>query len=115
MRYLCLYKSERENAAPPTQEEMMKMGQLIGEMTEAGVLLSTEGCKSSKHGARVTVDSGKFTVTDGPFTEAKEFVGGVAVIQVASKAEAIEWTKRFLSNVGSGTSEILEINERPSP
>ena len=93
----------------------MKMGQLIGEMTEAGVLLSTEGCKASKCGARVKLDSGKFTVTDGPFTEAKEFVGGLAVIQVASKAEAIEWTKRFLSNVGGGTSEILEINERLSP
>jgi hypothetical protein len=114
MRYLCIYKSERESTAPPTEDEMMKMGQLIGEMTRNGVLLMTEGCKSSKHGARVTVDNGKYTVTDGPFTEAKEFVGGLAVIRVDSKAEAIEWTKRFLSVVGTGTSEILEINEAPA-
>jgi len=114
MRYLCIYKSERDSSAPPTQDEMMKMGQLIGEMTQNGVLLMTEGCKSTKHGARVTVENGKYTVTDGPFTEAKEFVGGLAVIKVDSKAEAIEWTKRFLSVVGKGTSEILEINEAPA-
>jgi len=114
MRYLCVYKSERESTAPPTQDEMMKMGQLIGEMTQAGVLLATEGCKSSKHGARVTIENGKITVKDGPFTEAKEFIGGLAMIKVDSKAEAIDWTKRFLSVVGTGTSEVLEINEPPS-
>ena len=91
------------------------MGALIGEMMQAGVLLSTEGCKASKSGARVRLDGGKFTVTDGPFTEAKEFVGGLAVIKVNSKPEAIEWTKRFLSVVGKGISEILEINDSPAP
>ena len=114
MRYLCLAKSERDSSAPPTQEEMTKMGALIGEMMQKGVLLSTEGCKSSKHGARVRLDNGKFTVTDGPFTEAKEFVGGLAVIKVNTKAEAIEWTKKFLSVLGTGISEILESNEPPS-
>jgi hypothetical protein len=113
MRYLCLAKSNRDVAAPPTADEMQKMGALIGEMMQKGVLLSTEGCKSSKHGARVTLDNGKFAVTDGPFTEAKEFVGGLAVIKVDSKAEAIEWSKKFLSVLGTGTSEILEINEPP--
>jgi hypothetical protein len=115
MRYLCVYKSERESSAPPTQEEIMKMGQLIGEMTQQGVLLATDGCKPSAFGARVTIDGGKYTVTDGPFTEAKEFIGGLAIIKVNSKPEAIEWTKRFLSVVGSGTAEVLEINEAPVP
>ena len=110
MRYLCVYKSDRENV-PPAQDEMTKMGQLIGEMMQKGVLLATEGCKSSQHGARVTLDNGKYTVKDGPFTEAKEFIGGLAIIKVDSKADAIEWTRRFLSVVGRGTSEILEINE----
>jgi hypothetical protein len=114
MRYLCVYKSERDSSGPPTEDEMMKMGQLIGEMTQNGVLLMTEGCKSSAHGARISIDNGKYTVTDGPFTEAKEFIGGLAVIKVNSKTEAIEWTKRFLSVVGKGTSEILEINEAPA-
>jgi len=114
MRYLCLYKSERESSAPPSQEEMTKMGALIGEMMQAGVLLSTEGCKSSTHGARIKLENGKFSVTDGPFTEAKEFVGGLAVIKVNSKDEAIAWTKRFLDCVGTGISELLEINETPA-
>src|ERR1051325_5740805 len=108
MRYLCLYKSEQDRSAPPTQEEMAKMGALIGERMQQGVLLSTEGCKSSASGARVTMENGKVTVTDGPFTEAKECVGGLAVIKVDSKADAIEWTKRFLSVLGKGVSEILE-------
>src|SRR5436309_6783093 len=112
MRYLCIYKSERESAAPPTQHEMAKMGQLIGEMTQAGVLLATEVCKPSAFGARITIENGKYTVVDGPFTEAKEFVGGLAILNVNSKDEAIDWTKRFLSVVGSGTSDVLEINER---
>jgi hypothetical protein len=62
----------------------------------------------------VTLNNGTFTVTDGPFTEAKEFVGGLAVIKVNTKEEAIEWTKKFLSVLGTGVSEILEINEPPS-
>lgn len=114
MRYLCVYKSDREDV-PPSEDEMMKMGQLIGEMMQQGVLLSTEGCKSSKHGVRVSIDNGKYTVKDGPFTEAKEFIGGLAMIKVNSKAEAVEWTKRFLSVVGRGTSEVLEVNEQPAP
>jgi len=114
MRYLCVYKSERESSVPPSQEEMMKMGELIGEMTLKGVLLATEGCKTSESGARVTIDKAKYTVTDGPFTEAKEFIGGLAIIKVGSKAEAIDWTKRFLSVVGQGTAEILELNEAPA-
>ena len=114
MRYLCLYKSDQDRSAPPTPEEITRMGALIGEMMQKGILLSTEGCKSSASGARVTLDNGKTTVTDGPFTEAKEFVGGVAIINVNSKAEAIEWTTRFLSVVGKGTSELLEINEPPA-
>jgi len=114
MRYLCVYKSDREEV-PPSQDEITKMGQLIGEMTQRGVLLTTEGCKSSRHGARVSIDNGKVTVKDGPFTEAKEFIGGLAIINVNSKAEAIEWTRRFLSVVGRGVSEVLEINEPPSP
>jgi hypothetical protein len=114
MRYLCVYKSDREEV-PPTENEIAKMGQLISEMMQKGVLLTTEGCKSSKHGARLTIDNGKITVKDGPFTEAKEFIGGLAMIKVNSKDEAIEWTKRFLSVVGSGVSEILEINEQQVP
>jgi hypothetical protein len=69
----------------------------------------------SSRGARVRItDDGKFTVTDGPFTESKEVVGGYAIIDVSSKEEAIEWTKRFLEVAGSGESEVREMYEQPA-
>jgi hypothetical protein len=116
MRFLCLYKPGKpETGAPPTQHEMDAMGKLIGEMMQAGVLISTEGCQPSAKGARVRLDSGQFTVVDGPFAEAKELVGGMAVIQAASKQEAVEWTKRFLTVAGGGESEIRQLHEMPAP
>ena len=90
---------------------MAEMGKLIDEMTKAGVLLSTEGCQPSAKGARVRLSGGKVTVTDGPFTETKELVAGFAMIQVKSKDEAIEWTRRFLRVAGDGESEIRQLNE----
>ena len=87
------------------------MGKLIDEMTKAGVLLSTEGCQPSSKGARVRLSGGRIAVTDGPFTEAKELIGGFAIIQAKSKAEAIEWTKRFLEVAGDGESEIRQLHE----
>ena len=93
MRFLSIYKHAETNV-PPTTEMMAKMGQLIEEMTQAGTLVSTEGCLPSSKGARVRRSGGKLTVTDGPFTESKEIVGGFAVIEAKSKEEAIEWLKR---------------------
>jgi len=110
MRYLCIYRSV-EKGVPPTQEEMVAMGNLIGEMAAAGVLLSTEGCLPSSRGVRLRRTGDEITVTDGPFTESKEVIGGFALIRVGSKAEAIEWGKRFLAVAGEGESEIREIGE----
>jgi hypothetical protein len=111
MRFLCLYKSGKKEGVPPSQQEMAEMGKLIEDMTKAGVLLSTEGCQPSSKGARIRFSDGKFTVTDGPFTETKELVGGFALIQVKSKEEAVEWTKRFLEVAGGGESEIRLLHE----
>jgi hypothetical protein len=96
MRFLCLYKPSKQEGTPPTQQEMTEMGKLIEESLKSGVLLATEGCLPSALGARIRLAGGKFTVTDGPFTEAKELVGGFALIQAKSKQEAIEYTKTFL-------------------
>ena len=115
MRFLCLYKPGQESTGAPTQQEMDAMGALIGEMSQAGVLVQTEGCQPSSKGARVRINGGQFTVVDGPFAEAKELVGGMAVIKVQSKAEAIEWTKRFLTVAGRGESEIRQLHEMPAP
>ena len=87
------------------------MGKLIEEAMKAGWLLSTEGCLPSAAGARVRLWDGKFTVTDGPFMETKEVVGGFAIIQVASKREAIERTEYFLQVAGGGETEIRQLYE----
>jgi hypothetical protein len=114
MRYLCIYRpGTPERTTPPTQEEMTSMGELIMEMTKAGVMLTFSGCAPSAHGARIRVDGGSFTVTDGPFPETKELVAGFCLMQVKSKAEAVEWAKRFLSVAGVGESEIRLIHEAP--
>ncbi len=111
MRFLCVYRPSRPEGTPPTREHVAEMGKLIEEMVSAGVLLATEGCQPSAKGARIRQADGKVTVTDGPFTETKELIAGFALIQVKSKAEAIEWTKRFLRVAGDGESEIRQIFE----
>ena len=115
MRYLCVYRpGTPESDRPPTQQEMAAMGKLIEDMTRAGVLLAAEGCLPSKKGVRIQVDSGKFTLTDGPFPETKELIAGFCMLQVKSKEEAIEWGKRFLSVAGEGESETRQLHEMPA-
>jgi hypothetical protein len=114
MRFLCIYKpGTAESEAPPTPEEMSSMGKLIEDMMKAGVLLSFEGCQTSAKGARVNIDNGKFTVTDGPFPETKELIAGFCLMQVKTKAETVEWTKRFMAVVGEGQSEIRLLRDKP--
>jgi hypothetical protein len=108
MKFLSIYKTA-ERSTPPTPEEMAEMGKLIEEMTKAGVLLATEGCAPSSKGARVRRAGEKLTVTDGPFTEAKEVIGGFALLKANSKQEAIELTKRFLNVAGDGECELHQV------
>jgi hypothetical protein len=114
MKFLCLYKPGHDGQKPPTQEDYAKMGKLIDEMTKAGVLLATGGCEPSAKGFRMRLDEGKISMTDGPFPETKELIAGYAVIQVKTRAEAVEWTKRFLHTMGEGASEIREMHEPPA-
>ncbi len=74
---------------------------------QSGVLVTT-GALQAK-GTRLKLSGGKFTVTDGPFIELKELLGGWAVIRVKSLDEAIEWCKRFRKIVGDGESEIVQV------
>lgn len=113
MRFLCLYKSAKPESTPPTQKEMEEMGKLIQEGMKSGWLLATEGCLPSALGVRVKRSGEKYTVTDGPFTEAKEIVGGFALIQAKSKEEAIQLTKDFLKVAGDGESEVRQLYEAP--
>ena len=109
MRFLCIYKPAVAEGAPPTPEEMAKMGPFMEESFKSGVLLAAEGCMPSAQGARVRLAEGSFAVTDGPFAEAKELVGGMAIINAASKEEAIEYTKKFLNVAGDGVTEIRQL------
>ena len=115
MKFLCLYRpGTPENNDPPPPELQSAMGALIADMVQAGVLLATEGCYGSERGAKLRVTQGKYTVTDGPFPETKELVSGFCLIQVKNKAEAVEWSKRFLGVVKVGECEIREICEQPA-
>ena len=110
MRFLSIYKTAERNT-PPTPQEMAVMGKLVEEGMKAGWLLATEGCLPSALGARVRRSGGKITVTDGPFTESKEVVGGFAILKANSKQEAIELTRNFLQVAGEGECEIRQIYE----
>lgn len=115
MRFLTIYKpGTPETNTPPTAEEQAAMGKFIGEMAKAGVLLGVEGCFPSAFATRVQLESGHYSLTDGPFPETKELIAGFCLLQVKSKAEAIEWTKRFLALVKHGTSEVLQLHETPA-
>jgi hypothetical protein len=110
MRFLSIYKTA-ETDVPPTMEEVTTMGKLIEEWTKAGALLGTEGCLPSAKGARVRRSGGKITVTDGPFAETKEVVGGFALLQAKSKEEAIELIKSFLKVAADGECELRQLYE----
>jgi hypothetical protein len=110
MKFLSMYKSPERNT-PPSQEEMSKMGKLIEEGFKAGWLVATEGCLPSALGARVRRSGDQTTVTDGPFTEAKELVGGFAILRTNSKEEAVQLAKQFLQVVGEGECELRQVYE----
>jgi hypothetical protein len=110
MRFLSVYKTA-ERGVPPSQEEMARMGKLVEDGFKAGWLVATEGCLPSKLGARVRFSSGKLSVSDGPFTESKEVIGGFAILQVNSKEEAIQLAKDFIQVAGEGECELRQIYE----
>jgi hypothetical protein len=97
---------ESEASVPPTAEEFAAMQKYNEELAKAGVLLAAEGLAATSKGARVKFNGDKRTVTDGPFTEAKEIVAGFSIIQVKSREEAIEWVKRAPNVFPNGEVEI---------
>ena len=110
MRFLSVYKTVERNE-PPTPEEMAKFGRLIEEGMKAGWLVAVEGCLPSVTGARVRKSAGNTTVTDGPFAETKELIGGLAILNANSKEHAIELTKYFLSYAADGECELRQLHE----
>jgi hypothetical protein len=112
MKFVSIWKPDPQVwAAAPDEKQMAAMGQLIGELMSAGVLLDTGGISDGGSSLRVQRTGGKLTVTDGPFAETKELVGGFAIFRVNSKDEAVELTRRFLEIAGDGMSELHEVAE----
>jgi hypothetical protein len=118
MRFMMIYKpantKDMEAGVPPTEENIAEMAKFIGEMAKSGILLATDGLQGSSKGARVRLSAGKVTVTDGPFAETKELIGGFAIVQLNSKAEAIELSRRFLKLAGDGETEIRQMHDVPA-
>ena len=113
MRFMIIVKATPESEADvmPSSQELAEMGTFNEELIKAGVMLAGEGLKSSRHGARLKYDKGGVTVTDGPFTETKELIAGYTLIQVRSRDEALEWTRRFPNPRGEGLEAEIEVRQ----
>src|SRR6202051_1190448 len=110
MRFMVIVKADRSSEAGvmPSTEILAAMSKYNEELVKAGVLLAGEGLHPSSKGARVRWSGGKPIVSDGPFTEAKEIVGGFWLMQVKSKEEVVEWVKRC-PVLGSEMIEIRQV------
>jgi hypothetical protein len=96
MRFMTMVKSVEGRGGPPPKALMDAIMNLGMEASKAGVLVESGGLAPTVKGGRVTLFGGKVTVLDGPFSEAKEVIGGYAVYDLKSKAEAMEWARRFM-------------------
>ena len=97
MKYLTFIRSsEAYRESPPPPELMEAMGEFVQKSFQDGTLVDTGGLLSSKDGVRVRLGNGKITVTDGPFSESKEVIGGWAILNVESKADAIRVATEFM-------------------
>lgn len=110
MRFMIIVKgTPQEEDAAPSSELIAEMGKFNAELVEAGVLLAGEGLQPSKHGARVRFGQGGQEVLDGPFTEAKELVGGFWILSVKDLAEAVAWARRIPFT--QGEVEVRRVSE----
>lgn len=111
MRFLSMIRIDENTGKVPDDRLMNDMGELIEEMTRSGVLVSTAGLRPTSEGVRMRLSNGKVSTVDGPFTETKEVIGGYAILDVASREEAVEAIRRFLHVHGEGWD--LECELRP--
>jgi hypothetical protein len=107
MRFMMfIYPGVKEEADwTPSAEAVAAMSKYNEELTKAGVLLSLDGLHPTSEGARISYEGGKQRITDGPFAETKEVIGGYWMIQARSKEEAIEWASRC----PAGGDVVLEV------
>jgi len=116
MRFMIIVKSTPEFEAettPQTPDEklMAAMADFHEELTKAGVLLDASGLQPSRKGWRIQYNGQKRTVIDGPFAEAKELIAGFTTIQVRSREEAMEWSRRYPNPVGENAQAVIEVRQ----
>lgn len=107
MKFLMTYQGD--TSKPPSPEKLAAIGAFTQEMTQSGVVVMTGGLVRPSTGTRLKLEGGKFSVTDGPFTETKELIDGFALVRANSKEEAIELARRFMNVAGDGEGEVLQV------
>lgn len=113
MRYMILIKATKETEAGvlPKEDLIAAMATYHEELAKAGVLVDGSGLQASSKGWRVKYSGDTRTVVDGPFTETKELIAGYTLIQVDSREEALEWSRRYPNPVGQGASAEIEVRQ----
>ena len=115
MRFMIIVKATADSEAgrfPPASESMFEaMAEYHEQLAKAGVLLDASGLQPSSKGWRIRYDGDHRTVIDGPFAESKELIAGYTMIQVRSREEALEWTKRFPNPVGRAKPAEIEVRQ----
>jgi hypothetical protein len=113
MRFMIIVKATKDSEAGVMPEEKLiaEMARYHEELAKAGALLDASGVQPSSKGWRIKYSGAKRTVIDGPFVETKELVSGYTLIQVKSREEAIEWTKRFPNPAVDGKEGEIEVRQ----
>ncbi|HWF16725.1 MAG TPA: YciI family protein [Acidimicrobiales bacterium] len=95
---------------PPRPELYEEMGKFVQEAISAGVIVATGGISPTSEGVKISLKNGEFSVVDGPFAEAKEIVGGWALMECRDIDEAVEWSKRFIGVLGEGEVRVRPVS-----
>jgi hypothetical protein len=109
MRFLTVYTPAADNRQMPHPDDNAAMARLVEQMTKDGTLVTTGGVGPNPHLAKVTNKRGKIAVLDGPFSEAKELIGGFAILEARDLAHATELARQFISIAGEGECEIFSV------
>jgi hypothetical protein len=115
MRFLSMIRVDEKSGMKPSEKLMTDMGKLMEEATREGWLVTTSGLRPTSEGKRMRWNRGKLSTTDGPFVETKEVIGGYAIVEATSMAEALKMTERFLRVHGDEWNIECEIRQMDGP
>ncbi len=110
MKFLMTYAQNPSNP-PPTPAKMAEIGAYAEKNLKSGVVLMTGGLVRPSRGIHLLCEGGKTSVTDGPFAETKELIAGYTIIEVKSREEALEWSRRYPNPAGKGRESEIEVRQ----